>query len=369
MRVIHVTPYYPPHLGGVERVAQALAEGLSDHASVEVWTSTPRLARQPTTSPEPNCSDPAVRVRRYPARTVAHTPISPGLFADLLRLPSDSVVHLHVAQALWPEMVATAAKVRRFRWVAHFHLDVDPSGRAGFLLPAYKGLILGRSLRGADRVLALTQNQADFLVESYCLDPSRVLVVPNGAAPEYGLVVRAPRPGPAPLRVLSLGRLDKQKNIARLLNGLALLGDEVETVIVGDGEQAADLHDLHLRLGLASVTFAGPEYGQQLLDRMAWADAFVMSSDREGMPLALLEAMSAGLAPVVTDVSDLREFVGGAGIVTPVSSEGLADGLAALARDRSLLARCQQASRQRAGAHSWDATVHRLLAVYREVAA
>jgi hypothetical protein len=43
--------------------------------------------------------------------------------------------------------------------------------------------------------------------------------------------------------------------------------------------------------------------------------------------------------------------------------------LATLARDRSLLARCQQISRQRAREHSWDATVHRLLAVYREVAA
>ena len=78
--VLQITAYYPPHLGGVERVARALAETLAERREVEVLTSA--VGAKAGTE-----SSGGVRVRRCRAIEVAHAPISPGLFAALIRAP------------------------------------------------------------------------------------------------------------------------------------------------------------------------------------------------------------------------------------------------------------------------------------------
>ena len=91
-------------------------------------------------------------MQRLAAWDIAHTAIIPGLLRQLLRKPRGSVVHLHIAQAFVPEMVYAAHLLRGLPYVAQLHLDVGPSGKAGFLLRVYKPLILKRVLRGAARV-------------------------------------------------------------------------------------------------------------------------------------------------------------------------------------------------------------------------
>lgn len=361
--VIQLTPYYPPHLGGVERVAQALARGLSVGHDVEVWTTD--LGTDGTTS------DPAdtFPVHRLPAFELAHTPLAPRLLRALLSLSADTVVHVHVAQALWPELVALAAHRRGFSVVAHFHLDVDPTGRGGFLLPWYKRHCLVRSLQCADAVIALTSGQADFLVDEYAIAPRRLHVLPNGVDDAF-LALRPAGPATGrPLRVLFVGRLDAQKNIPRLLRAVSQLTEPVEVVIVGDGEERRRCESIRDELGLGHVRFVGVQHGRALLARYDWADVFALPSDREGMPLALLEAMAAGLAVVTTDVSDLADQVGAAGLVVPPDVGHLMDAITLLARDRNLLATLQERSRARGRLFGWDIVVAQLTNLYESLPA
>jgi glycosyltransferase involved in cell wall biosynthesis len=361
-KVIQLTPYYPPHLGGVERVAQALARGLSTGHDVEVWTTDLGTVEGQAESTE------AFPVYRLPAFEIAHTPVAPGLPRRLLALPAESVVHVHVAQALWPELVALAAARRRFSMVAHFHLDVDATGGAGFLLPAYKRHCLIRTLQRADAVVALTTGQAEFLVEEYAIAPRRLVVMPNGVDHAFLELGPSPRRG-QPLHVLFVGRLDAQKNIPRLLRAVARVTEPVEVVVVGDGEERERCESIREQLGVGHVRFVGPQYGHDLVGWYDWADLFVLPSDREGMPLVLLEAMAAGLAVVTTDVSELGDLVGDAGLVVPAGAQPLAGAISLLAGDRDLLAALQQRSRARGRSFGWDVAVAQLTRLYESLPA
>jgi glycosyltransferase involved in cell wall biosynthesis len=362
-KVVQLTPFYPPHIGGVERVAEALATGLSADHDVEVWTTD--LATDRATVPATG----AFRVIRFPAFEVAHTPIARGLFRRLLTLPADSVVHVHVAQAVWPELVAVAARRRGFRVVAHFHLDVDPTGPSGFLLPAYKRHFLRHSLRCADAVVTLTTTQCEFLRTTYDIDSDHLHVLPNGVDPMFFSSRARARPTGQALRALFVGRLDPQKNVPRLLRALAQVPDPVELVLVGDGQERAHCQSISAELGLSRVRFVGIQRDDALLAWYDWADIFVLPSDREGMPLALLEAMASGLAVVATDVSDLAVQVGDGGLVVPPDEEHLVGAISALASDDHLLSTLQDRSRVQGRRFGWEPAITRLADLYESLPA
>jgi glycosyltransferase involved in cell wall biosynthesis len=362
--VAHVAPFYPPRLGGLERVAQALAELLAGQHEVEVVT-TRRGGDDVAARERVN----GVRVRRFRAREVAHTPLSPGMAVRLLTLPRGTVVHAHVAQAFVPETVWATSLLRRRPYIIHFHLDVDPSGPLGFLLSAYKSAVLGPVLRRAAAIIALSPVQAAFLAARYGVSPNRITVVPNGVDEAFfGLRERiAPRTPDQPLRLLFVGRLDAQKNVVRLLDAVSQASAPIELVVVGDGEHRALAEQRRTALGLTNVRFAGAQVGDALLAWYRWAHAFVLSSDKEGMPLVLLEAMASGLPVIATDVPGTRELVAGVGLLAVPSAPGLAAAIDRVATDPLLCAQLAERSARCGSSHSWTARIGELERLYEQV--
>lgn len=347
--VVQVTPFYPPHLGGTERVAQVLAELLAEHRDVLVLTTTCGSEGSPRSERAGR-----LRVRRARAVEAAHSPISPGLALELLRLPGDAIVHAHLGQAFLPETVWLTSRLRRRAYLLHFHLDVDASGPLGVLLAPYKRFVLGPVLRGAAGVIVLAEEQADFLVARYGVERARIVVIPNGV-PEAFFLDRASPPdaGGAPLRLLSVGRLSVQKNVPRLIEAIALVDAPIELVLVGDGEERGRVERLISELGLRNVRLVGAAHGDELLEWFRWGQAFVLSSDKEGLPLALLEAMAAGLPVVATDVPGTHELLEGHGILTGLAPAELAAGITRLARDGALRAELSGRGRVHAQSHAW----------------
>ncbi|MFE2126569.1 glycosyltransferase family 4 protein [Streptomyces amritsarensis] len=370
--VVQITPYYPPHLGGLERVVLHLSRCLAQRHDVRVVTTTldsggaPRRARED-----------GVTVRRHRAAEFAHTAIAPGLLGSLLAAPRGAVLHAHCAHALLPETVALAARLRRQEFVLHFHLDVDASGRLGGLLPAYKKHVFGRVARAAAAVIVLTEQQARFVEESYRVPPARVHVVPNGVGPEFFRPAPAPAAAPVvaatetatprPLRLLYVGRLSAQKNIARLLDAISLAASPLRLRIVGGGELDADLRARAAALGLGErVEFTGPLYDEDLLAAYADADVFVLPSDREGMPLAALEAMAAALPVLATDVPGNTELLHGVGLLAAPDPASLAAAVDRLASDPALRGRLAGRSAERARRHTWEEVTRQVELVYRK---
>ena len=130
--------------------------------------------------------------------------------------------------------------------------------------------------------------------------------------------------------LLYAGRLEPVKNHTLLLNafGAALKSMfGLRLWMVGDGSERKKMESLATELGISSqITF----WGQQLdmAPFFSAADAFIMSSTSEGLPVSLLQAFSAGLPVIVTDVGGMAEVVrlARAGFTVSISDP---DGMAA----------------------------------------
>jgi glycosyltransferase involved in cell wall biosynthesis/peptidoglycan/xylan/chitin deacetylase (PgdA/CDA1 family) len=360
--VIQVVPYYPPHIGGMENVARTIAERLADHRAVEVLTSTVDAGDHPRTERRGR-----LVVRRLRTIEAAHLPFTPGLILHLLRAPGAAITHVHIAQAYVPEVVWAASALRRRPFVAHFHLDVEPSGRFGPLFQAYKRHVLGGVLRAAARVIVLSPNQAEFVAERYRVRRDRIRVLPNGVDDSFFASPRTEPTHVGPFRLLSVGRLSPQKNVARLLEAIALVSSPVELTIVGDGEQRHQLEELRRRLGLDNVHFTGRAFGADLVSWYRWADGFVLASDREGMPLVVLEAMAAALPIVATHVPGISDTVGDDGLLAAPEPAALAARIDTLVTDASLRCELSQRSARRAEKLPWKSLIAALEEIYAEL--
>lgn len=142
------------------------------------------------------------------------------------------------------------------------------------------------------------------------LTARKILRVYNGAAPVERVAPEncPPKNG---FTLLCVGRLEPVKNHSLLLHAFRLALSAMPAFrlwIVGDGRERTALEALASELGIAAaVTF----WGQQMdvAPFFSAADAFIMSSRSEGLPMSLLQALSLGLPAIVTDVGGMAEVV------------------------------------------------------------
>lgn len=174
---------------------------------------------------------------------------------------------------------------------------------------------LGKGLRGAvsrtivrsvypraSRVIAVSDGVALDLRENFDVPTDKIVSIPNPTDVESILELsRAPLPIEvgAPF-IMSAGRLVKVKNFAMLMRGFALAGGDRKLVIAGEGEERGALEQLARELGIADRVLL-PGFIQNPYPLMAAADIFVLPSDSEGYPNALIEAMALRRPVIATN--------------------------------------------------------------------
>jgi glycosyltransferase involved in cell wall biosynthesis len=110
--------------------------------------------------------------------------------------------------------------------------------------------------------------------------------------------------------VIYVGRLSHEKGLPELLRGFAGAAHPKATlVLVGDGAQRTELEALAKSLSLDKIRFIGRVDITQVPLWLRASNVFALTSPSEGFSCALLEAMSAGLASVVTDIPANRQLV------------------------------------------------------------
>ena len=291
---------------------------------------------------------------------------------DLQRCPSD-VFHLHVgtgrenfdgARAAASHGVPAIVQTLHLPWLIHNRRKRDA------MLAA---------LEPVDRVITVSDWQRA-TYEKVGVAAQRIVTVPNGVPH------RAWSPGRTVARrelglesgrhvVMTVGRLTSMKGHRYLLDAVPLLlrsSPDLVVVVVGEGDLHRALRDQTERLGVAhAVRFVGHRTDAREL--LPAADVFVLPSLHEGMPLAVLEAMDAGLPVVGTRVIGTSEAVddGVSGLLVPPGNPtALAEALTELLSEPALRERMSVAGRQRYE-RLFTATrmARRTAAVYDEVLA
>lgn len=193
------------------------------------------------------------------------------------------------------------------------------------------------SRRMYERLLALLPHRA-----------STIFYIPYGIP----LPTRVRRAEQGLIRLIFAGRLEHgQKGVldlpaidARLRD----LGVARTWTVVGGGPDETRLREAWD--GASGVHFTGPLSNAKTIDTLADHDVFVLPTRAEGLPVALLEAMGAGLVPVVSDIeSGVPELVtaGETGVLAPVGDvNAFAAAIAALSGDRERLERMSAAARR-----------------------
>ena len=154
-------------------------------------------------------------------------------------------------------------------------------------------------------------------------------LIPNGVDLDIFVPVRREW---SPPRLLSVGRLVYQKGFDLAARALANMKDlDWEWVVVGDGSFRPEFEKLCLELGIAKrVHLVGWRSRPDLIEHYNQANLFVFPSRHEGMPNAVLEAMSSGLPVIASRIAGNEELVltGETGLLFP--SESVAELQAAL---------------------------------------
>jgi len=185
------------------------------------------------------------------------------------------------------------------------------------------------------------------------IDPARIFEPPN----VHELAGYAPASeAEAEFDVVFAGALVAVKQVDLLLRALAIVKQTRPTLraaIVGDGELRAPLERLAQELGLgAAVVFAGACRHEEIGGWLRRGRLFVMTSKMEGLPMAMIEALSCGVPVVMPDVGDVTTIAKdgeNAVIVRAASPEAYAQAIGELLADparRARLARGAVAQRQ-----------------------
>lgn len=174
-----------------------------------------------------------------------------------------------------------------------------------------------KSLGKADVFLSQGRKFQDFAVNELGFDPRHAPVIPNWSAEPAHIEIGRHRFDGARTsrtpRALFLGWLERPKGVFELLEAARALrqsGIDLHLTFAGDGTALNDAKAFVERHGLKDrIEFAGWVDAEAKRQHLARNDIFVLPSWSEGLPNAMIEAMSAGLASVATDVGMIGDFI------------------------------------------------------------
>ena len=264
----------------------------------------------------------------------------------LLRRERPSIVHANSSKAgILGRLAALVTRVPVRLFTVH-----------GWAFKAHRGAA-AQAYLWADRLMSpittaticVAESERAAGVRAWTCRRARTVVIRNGV--DLDRPRRASAAAVRPATVLSVGRLRAPKDFVTLVRAVASCEPgAVRLLIAGDGPDRPQVAGEIARLGLdGAVELLGPSDDVDAL--LAAADIFVLSSDSEGMPMSVLEAMAAGLPVIASAVGGVPEVVrdGETGaLVPPRDPAALGRAITRLAEDPALRQRFGAAGRSRA---------------------
>ncbi|MFB8787546.1 MAG: glycosyltransferase family 4 protein [Potamolinea sp.] len=252
------------------------------------------------------------------------------------------VVHIHLAErgsALRKSILILLARLFRKPVILHAH-GCEFHSFHGSLSPFMKR-VLNLILRQSTYLIALSESWKDYYIDYCGFKPKKVVVFPNPVEIPENVPDRANLH--QKINFVSLGRIGKRKGAFDLIEAFAKLTpqqrekSELTLAGIGEVEEARSLAEsLNIKQHINFPGWVDPVGRSELLSK---ADVFVLPSYNEGLPMALLEAMSWGLPVITTPVGGIPEVVTHSKtglLVNPGDVQQLAEEVQSLIEDESL---------------------------------
>lgn len=403
LRVLYLTPYYRPYLGGIERAIEELSHQIQQSPEVEsvgVLTtkySFPRVA-QPDWPDRETLPD-GVQVFRLPGFPRWSLPLysvplvwfSPRRVRQYLNEFRPNVIHFVGDGWFWGHYWA------RIHWGGRARFVFTPSFHTLPLVRWWLAPLNAALCRSVDDIVPLTRQEARGLRRAYLAPGRKTSIIGWGAPPPDPDIMDSVRLEASPaatgaetyqssrefpddeivatqaLTILCVGRLGRHKAQLWLLEvyreARERFNKPVRLVLVGrdEGDASAITQYLHQHQLGGEVLITGEVSDEELARWYARADLFVLFSHYEAFGLVYFEAMAYG-APVLThDVGSNRELLHRGAVVTPRFDRQTAiSSLVELVNDDARRQSLAEDARDYAlGEFTWPAVAEKYLALYR----
>lgn len=367
LHLVHVVRQYRPSVGGLEDFVASLAARQKDRfASVKIVTCD-RVFRGGTGGrlPAREIID-GIEVIRLPWHGSTRYPVTPGVFKAIA---GAGLVHVHAIDFFF-DALALAAPFHRRPLVATTHGGFFHSGTAGGLKTVWFNTLTRLSATAYRGIACCSQSDYERFA---AIAPSKVRLIENGV--DLSKLGDAGAKNPAK-GIVSIGRLSHNKRIDRVLDAFAVLArrdpdwtlDIVGTPFDWSGK---DVEVMIGERGLAGRArlHVGPD-DAAMREIVGRASLFASASVYEGFGIALIEAMSAGLVPVVEPNAAFSAFARKHSEIALADFGEAEQAADALARAHTRLALDPQGARAAAIAvaqsYSWESTAERYAEFYRE---
>lgn len=379
MRVLFVSHYATPHIGGIETVIRSLRRELRKrgHEVVHVASSASHLSREALGYDDEGVIRVGALNVLEERMGVPYPIFSPRLAPVLAdEIARADIVHAHGFLYMSSVLALRWAKLRRSGPDGPARVLTEHVGHVPYDSPLLNRLesgairTIGRlSVSAADAVVVLSRKVGE---EIEALGPrGPVLQIPNGidtslfrpALNGERSALRREFGWDDTPRVLFVGRLVAKKGIDTALAATAAAGGSFRLVVAGPGPLQPH--------GVPGVDVLGPIPAERVANLYRAADALLLPSRGEGFPVAVQEAMASGLPVVMSNDPSYARYLEGAGLgVRLVSSapREVAQSLESLVTDRDAWTAAGEAVQKHARrAFAWDHAAERYELLYEEL--
>ena len=310
MRVAHVVRQFAPAVGGLEDAVLSIAREQRRELGLDAQVITlNRVFGRPERLPRHDVVE-GVPVLRLPWSGSRRYPLAPSVLAHLR---SVDLIHVHAIDFFF-DFLALTRFLHQRPMVVSTHGGFFHSAALSRIKRLWFATVTRASILGYRRVIACSHSDAA-LFQRVARD--RLVVIENG----INQAKFADASSKAPSRtMISFGRFARHKRLDALfplLAALRALDTSWRLIVAGrDADQTHDqLRQMAVSSGVdASVSFVVDPTDADLRSLLGQAGYFVCLSQYEGFGLAAVEALSAGLFPILSDIEPFRRLISTSGL-------------------------------------------------------
>ncbi len=384
MHILHLSPYYRPAyaFGGVARAVEGLAGALVEHGHQATVLTTDALDQKRRYGGAADEWIDGVRVLRRPnaapwlrGRLNLSTPRGLKKTAASI-LPNVDLLHVHEFRTAENLLATPIAQTLNKPIVLSPHGTLALGVGRGRLKAGWDRLFSGRVARRVDHVNALTETELDDAKKLWqTLGQSQMptfSVIPNGIhlrhfadLPDDADFRRRYGLGEMPT-VLFMGRLQRRKGLDALIQAFQQANVEDSRLLIVGPDEGMLKTIQALAAGDERIVIAGYLSGEERRRALAAGDVFALPAVGEGLSIAALEAMAAGMPVILSPGCNMNEVeTVGAGYVAMAAADAFAVKLRLLLVDSDRRTRMGKAARQLiAQKYTWDTIAKQLEGVY-----